>query len=214
MTPPVPLPHAMRTLGRWIMRAVLLAALVLALPLPATAQGLEFSVRGGVSLAELSFEADQGAPDTSPRIGLTAGGAVTVPLADWLQVQVEAFYTQKGTRLDFDGIESSVWLDYVEVPVLARVPVGGRAYLLGGAAFGARVRARSRTTFGGATEEIDLADDVTGHDVGVVGGGGLEFGRLIVDVRYTLGLVDVDVDQSDSVRIRNRALAITAGVTF
>jgi len=204
----------MRTLGRWLTRAVLLAALALALPLPATAQGLEFGVRGGVSLADLFFDSDQGEPDTSPRTGITAGGTMTVPLADWLQVQVEAFYTQKGTEIDVDGAESSVWLDYVEVPVLARVPVGGRAYLVGGAAFGARVRARSRTAFGSTIEEIDIADDVARHDVGVVGGGGLELGRLLVDVRYTLGLVDVDADRRDSVRIRNRALAITAGVRF
>lgn len=197
-------------------RHILVLALLAACPVTARAQGLEVGVRGGATLSRLQFDVAGEAPSTSSRIGLTGGVFVRRPVLRRVDLQVEALYAQKGTKVEESGVTSSVWLDYLDVPVLARVAPrrGSRFYLVGGGSFAVRVRARTRTPFGGATEEIDIADEVTSTDLGLVAGGGVEFGRLIVDGRYTHGLSDIDHDTSDDVSIFNRVVSITAGVKF
>lgn len=198
------------------MRQILVLALLAACPAAARAQGLEVGVRGGATLSRLQFDVGGEAPSTPSRVGLTGGVFVRRPVLRRVDLQVEALYTQKGTKVEESGVTSSVWLDYLDVPVLARVAPrrGSRFYLVGGGSFAVRVRARTRTAFGGATEEIDIADEVTSTDLGLVVGGGVEFGRLIVDGRYTHGLSDIDHDTSDDVSIFNRVVSITAGVKF
>jgi hypothetical protein len=103
------------------------------------------------------------------------------------------------------------------VPLLARISRrGGRLgyYAAGGPSIAFRLRALTRTKFGDATEEIDIADQVERLDFGVAAGGGVEFGSLVVDGRYTHGLKDIDKDKSDGVKITNRAVSLTVGFRF
>jgi hypothetical protein len=197
--------------------AVLVCLLTLAWGSLASAQGLSFGARAGINIAEASFDSDADSPDTSARIGIVSGGFVTIPLVSWLELQPEALYSQKGAGFNEEGIDSSVRLDYVEFPILARVSRRGSGlqyYIAGGPSFAVRVRARARADFSGATEEIDISDEVETTDFGVAFGGGIELGRLVVDARYTFGLKDVDKDDTDAVRVANRAFSFTAGVRF
>lgn len=182
------------------------------------AQGLSVGVRGGVSLASLKFEGEASGPTLDSRIGGIGGAFVTIPLVSWLELQPEVLYAMKGGRLDDNGIKSQVWLDYIDVPVLVRFSRRGTGafgyYLLGGPSFGLRVRARTRTDFGGATEEIDIGDQVERSDLSAVLGGGVEFGSLVIDGRYSLGLTDIDKDKTDGVAVTTRAFSFTAGVRF
>jgi hypothetical protein len=123
----------------------------------------------------------------------------------------------KGATLDVLGIGSTVKIDYLEVPILARVRLGsGRRHyhVDGGVAPAVRLRARAATAFSGATEELDIADTVERVDLGVAGGGGVVVGAFSIDGRYTFGVRDIDADKSDSSRTKNRALAVTAGYRF
>ncbi len=197
--------------------AVLVCLLTLVWGSIASAQGLSFGARAGINIAEASFDSDADGPDTSARIGIVSGGFVTIPLVSWLELQPEVLYSQKGAGFNEEGIDSSVRLDYVEFPILARVSRRGSGlqyYIAGGPSLAVRVRARARADFGGATEEIDISDEVETTDFGVAFGGGIELGRLVVDARYTLGLKDVDKDDTDAVKVTNRAFSFTAGVRF
>jgi hypothetical protein len=204
------------------MRRSAMVAMVLGLLLrggaPACAQGFDWGVKGGVNVATVKIDGEDGGPKLDSRIGLVAGVFATLPLTSWLDLQPEALYAMKGGRLDLDGVESTLALDYIDVPVLARIVKRGagarRYYAAGGPSFGFRVRARSRVDFGSSTEDIDVADSIERADLGVAFGGGLEAGALVIDGRYTLGLKDVDKDKSDSVKVTNRAFSITLGFRF
>jgi hypothetical protein len=104
------------------------------------------------------------------------------------------------------------------VPVLARFSKHGAGrngyYFAGGPFVAFRLRARTRATFSGATEEIDIGEDVERLDFGLTGGGGVEIGSWVFDGRYTHGLKDIDKDKSDSVKVTSRAVSITAGFRF
>jgi hypothetical protein len=203
-------------------RRCAMVAMVLGLLLrggaPALAQGFEIGVKGGVNIATTKIEGEAGSPKLDARIGLVAGVFVTLPLTSWLDLQPEALYAMKGARLNLDGVKSTLALDYLDVPVLARIIKRGSGrrhyYVAGGPSFGFRLRARSRVDFGTSTEDIDVADSIERADLGVAFGGGLETGPLVIDGRYTLGLKDVDKDKSDTVKVTNRAFSLTVGFRF
>lgn len=190
---------------------LLVLALVLAGAAPAQAQGLTAGVKGGVTFTDLVFENDV---PTTRRAGLTAGGFVTVPVFGWLAVQPEVLYATRGADFDDTPFPTSVRLDYLEVPILLRVPLGARLHVVAGPSFAYRLRARSRTTFSGATEELDLDDDIERTDLGIAAGVGVEIRRLVVEARYTHGLRDIDAGSDGGAAIRNRAFALLAGIRF
>ena len=198
------------------MRTCALAvAVVLASAAPSLAQGLSAGVKGGGSFTTIKFE---GEPDATSGRWLPAAGAFfVVPFAWGVSLQPEAVYAMKGARLRSPGAQPSLLLDYLEIPVLARVSMraGGRTiFAIGGVAPAFCVRARTRTTFGSSTEEIDILDEVRRVDAGLVGGAGIEIGRLVLDGRYTFGLINIDKETSDIAHAQNRALTISAGWRF
>jgi len=198
--------------------ALALATLALLWPALTAAQGLEMGVRGGVNVATLANEADGSGAASDPRLGIVAGAFVTWPMVEGLEIQPEVLYSSEGGKVDEPGVDSRVVLDYLDIPVLARFsrhgPGTSRFYVIGGPAFGVRLRARTRTVFSGSTEEIDISDDVERTDVGVVVGGGFERGHLVLDGRYTHGLSNVDARADEGLAVRNRAFAVTVGWKF
>jgi hypothetical protein len=180
--------------------------------LPAMAQGLRFGAKGGLNVATQDLSGSDVSPD--PRYGIVAGGFVRMPIASWLDVQAEGLYSEKGSRVTVAGGKSTVIVDYCEVPVVGRVRLARLFFLEGGASMGFRLRAKTRARFSGATEEIDVSDQVERFDLGVAMGGGVELGRLLFDGRYTLGLTDVDKDKTDTTQVKNRTLSATVGIRF
>ena len=178
------------------------------------AQGISFGVKGGVNVASTDVSGSSGDESYDPRFGIVAGGFVTMPVASWLDVQVEGLYSEKGSRVSVVGIDTKLVLDYVEVPILGRVRLGRLFYAAAGPAMGLRVGAKTRFGFGGTTEEIDVSDEVERFDLGIAMGGGVRLGPIELDGRYTLGLTDIDKDKTDDTRIKNRAISVTAGFRF
>ena len=191
-------------------RRITLLALILTIAsaAPALAQ-MSYGVKAGINYADVSYDSDV---SSSGRIGLLAGGFVTLPLRGWLAAQGEVIYTVKGTTVDVADIETDFIVDYLEVPLLARISFRRNMYVAAGPSMAFRVRARSRTDFGGSTEEIDVKDNVESFDLGVVGAVGIEFGKWVFDGRYTHGLSDLD--PSEDVKTRNRVFSFSAGIKF
>ena len=197
-------------LGRWS----LVCGALLVCAGPARAQGLDFGVKGGVNVADVDLSGDGDAPSFDPRIGLVAGGFVRMPISSWLAVQAEGLYAEKGARFEDSGVDARLILNYVEVPVLAHVRLARVFYATAGPSMAFLVQARARTRFSGATEDIDISDEVQSFDFGLAMGGGVELGRLIIDGRYTLGLRDADKDTTDTSTMKNRTISFTAGFRF
>ena len=183
---------------------------------PSSAQ-TAVGVRGGVQMATLDTQGEEGGESADWGVRATFGGFLTWRAWAWLELQPEVVYSQKGAKTEEFGIAARALLDYLEVPVLARYTRGAgarRYYVAGGPAIGVLLRARTRADFGGAIEEIDIKEDVETLDWSVIAGGGAEFGSIVVDARYIHGLGDIDADTSDEQRIRNRAVSLTVGFRF
>ena len=180
---------------------------------PSFAQGLHVGVKGGLNVANNDVSDTEGA-SFDPRLGIVAGGFVTLPVTSWLDLQAEGLYSEKGSRVQAGGGEAKLILNYFEVPVLGRVRLGRIFYAAAGPSMAFRLQAKSRVRFSGSTEEVDVSEQVEQFDFGVAMGGGVQLGVLIIDGRYTLGLTDVDKDKTDSSTIKNRAISVTAGFRF
>jgi hypothetical protein len=208
----------MKLTSGWARRAAAACALMLLASTPASAQIPGLGVKGGVNFAtQHNAGDDDSGPGLKSLAGIVAGVFATLPVASWLEVQPEALYSRKGARAELEGISSDLQIDYLEVPVLARFSRRGSGrgyYVAGGPSFAFQLRARTRTDFGTATEEIDIGEEVERFDLGLSIGGGIEVRSLVIDGRYTHGFKDIDKDTSDDVQVTNRAVSITVGFRF
>jgi len=208
----------MKVTTAWTRRLAAACALSLLGSNPVSAQIPGLGVKGGVNLATQRNAGDEDSSTSlKSLVGIVAGVFATLPMASWLDLQPEALYSRKGARAELEGITSDLQIDYLEVPVLARFSRRGSArgyYIAGGPSIAFQVRARTRTNFGAATEEIDIGDEVERVDLGVAVGGGIEIRSLVIDGRYTHGFKDIDKDKSDGVQVTNRAVSITVGFRF
>jgi hypothetical protein len=195
---------------------VLVSAAVFSAAAPVMAQGFAIGVKGGLSIATQHTSGDGGGPALDNRFGAVGGVFAILPLVSRLDLEVDGLYASKGAKLATQGIGSTLQVDYFEVPLLARYRLGGghQFYVAAGPSLAVRLRARARTDFGGATEEIDVADQVESTDFGIAMGGGLTIRSIVIDGRYTLGRRDIDKDKTDTSRTFNRAIALTAGIRF
>jgi hypothetical protein len=188
------------------------------------------------SYAPVGFDTGDKA-SSSPLTGFTAGVGYEFTLAGIVSLQPEINFVQKGHKLEEisypDGYEYIVKQEfkynYLEIPVLAKVKFGGltKFYVAAGpsVAIGLGGKYKIKSTFGGMTDvkyssDIKFKDqpgDYEGQDVYVenkidiglqLGGGVILFNKVIVDVRYGLGLTDLN-DDEDS---KNNTLQFSVGV--
>jgi len=187
---------------------------------PASAQAPSptdgFGVKGGVTNTTLNLEIPDFAVDTNRQTGFTAGAFYGVRLAGPLHLDVEGLFTTKGAKYTFSEdpvLENRLKLTYLEVPVLARVNVwrggGTTGYVSGGPSFAFKLKEVQEED----AEETPRDSDTKKYDIGLAFGGGVSFGRWLVDARYTLGvidIIDVNFDFSQPTA-KNRSFSLTAG---
>jgi Outer membrane protein beta-barrel domain len=181
---------------------------------PAAAQAPTdgFGVKGGVTYTTQDLEIPSANVSAKSLTGFTAGAFYGIRLVGPLHVDVEGLFTTKGTKYDFDG-ENKIKLTYLEVPVLARVNVwrggGTTGYVSGGPSFAFKLKEVQED----AGEETPRDNDTKKYDVGFAFGGGVSFGRWIVDARYILGVIDIIDVNFDFAQptAKNRSLSLTAG---
>jgi len=196
----------------------LIGMMVMGSAVAASAQGLEYGVKGGVTLADLNETSDTDNASFDLRVGFLVGGFVTWPLGGRLAFQPEALFTQKGAKSDQLGGTSTEKLDYLDIPLLVSYRITGTRErnfsAFGGPSVGVLLRARSSASFGGTSFEENVKDQVKSTDFAVVGGLAYHRGRFVVDGRYSWGLTDIDKETGDGVEIRNRGISFLAGWKF
>ena len=197
--------------------AVCLVGSLLALaPAAGRAQGApEWGLKGGLNIAMLRG----GGSAFDSKLGALGGGFAVYDFSTEFGLETGLLFTMKGAKVlkgsPTGTVESFLILDYLEVPVLLRwnIPTGTttRSHLYAGPTLAFRVSSRNRTE----TETTDLKD-VQGLDSGVAIGGSVDFplnpGRLVVDLRYGIGLTDAFGDQARN--YKNDVFSIMAGVSF
>ena len=150
------------------------------------------------------------------RTGFVAGLSFNMPIQQMFSVEVDALFAQKGTK--FTATESGftdtakVNLNYVDIPVLAKINVTGSApvgvHLLAGPSFNFKVSESFDPE-----DAADADDSIEKMETALVFGGGVHMGAFRVDLRYGIGLTNIIKDSASDGFLtgKNKVFSILVG---
>ena len=196
-----------------------------------------FTFKGGVSWTNVSFDENindqySGDFDYEPKAGAIVGIASNIPLGgDRFSLQPEVLFHQKGYTSTYEDSELSdsykTTLNYLEVPVMARVNFG-KFYAAAGTyvGFGIGGKYAGSSSYLGYTTQHEgkvkfgkEPDNYAGSDVyvktpdfGIQIGAGVKVSVFTIDLRYGLGLTDINEKRDLNTQTCNRSLQLTVGV--
>ena len=203
---------------------VLALALLAASAIPAAAQSplATFGLKGGLTISTASVELPEVEQqfgfviDPDIRYGMLGGAFFGGPITGRIGWLGEFLVLQKGLKFDFFGLEEDIRLTYIEIPALVQWsgPASGRIvpHVSAGPSFGFRVSEVQKEE----GEDLNQPDQTDTFDFGLAFGGGVSFDKLVIDARFTVGLVNIaKPDQlGPNAEAHNRSFALTVGWKF
>ena len=180
----------------------------------AEAQGLTAKgVKLGLNIATMA--GDDVPSDAKSKVGVALGGFATYSINDMFAVQPELLYTMKGYAQTYGTEDYTMSYNYLELPILGKlnVPVQGdiKPNVFLGPAFALKLASSYSDGHSGDIE------DVNSLDVGLVIGVGADMpagtGRIGADIRYNMGLTNVDGSDAKA-KASNSVISIMVGYSF
>jgi hypothetical protein len=170
-------------------------------------------------LGDLGFEFSVG-----NRLGFVGGVLIGAPVGDGIDFETGALISLKGattkaTIPEFGTASGDIRLTYVDVPLAGRFRVAqmsrGPISVVAGATMSFKLDAEQSATFMGQTISQTIDEGVSAFDVGLTLGGRVEIGHVIVDGRYTFGMLNVASESGpEGESLKHRVLSIMAGWRF
>ncbi|MFW6129076.1 MAG: porin family protein [Candidatus Aminicenantaceae bacterium] len=199
----------------------------------------EVGIKAGLCIPNITLKGSY-APEGEWKSRYTGygGGYFNFELSEIFDIQTEIHYSMKGARylesIEYMGalckIEFTAKHDYLEVPVLLMLNIAGKKIVPGiyagpYGAFKIKSMGRTRTTVEdsegnvlGEYEEEEMIDTIKDYDFGAVFGIEVKFifenTKLILESRYSLGLINLYIDPEGSNSIKNRAFVFMIGVGY
>lgn len=183
----------------------------------------------GINIASWGGD-DSLTDDLNSVVGVQLGAAFELPVSDRVSILPEVLYFQKGAGEEFSFAgstsETDVFLNYLEIPILAKVYFNDgptKIYGTAGPSIGFGLNGKVIDETAGNRTEMDLDfknDEIATVDFSLSVGAGTQFsigpGNLFFDIRYLLGLNTADDTNPKSQRddIFNRGFGISTGVLF
>jgi hypothetical protein len=184
-----------------MVKLIMLAGMILLFGVAVSAQPTAGGVAGigiklGFDVAKINTDYSELNDFLDSRTGFTGGAYLTYKLNRQFAVQPEILYVSKGAEKDIFFFSAHWNVDYLEVPVLMKfdvVPQGPvHPNLFAGPAMSFLLSSEIKAF----DVSYDVADGMKTVDASLVFGGGVNFKRFTLDVRYTLGLVNtVDAEK-------------------
>jgi len=169
-------------------------------------------VKVGLDMA--NFTGDD-VSDAKMKLGIVGGGFITYAFSDLFAIQPELIFSMKGAKYEPTGGSYDFKLNYIEIPVLAKVLLAGggnfKPNFYAGPAIGFLLSAKSDTT--------DVKDITKSTDFGLIGGAGADLhmgtgpGKITFDIRYEVGLTSIDDSGADA-KINNSTISFLVGYGF
>ena len=151
-----------------------------------------FGLRLGGVISKQDYESSNSlAEQPESKIGLDLAIIASIPIGGGLfMIQPELHWVQKGYKIPspISGQDTTTTLEYVELPLLARINFGGsiRLYFLAGPSIGWLINGKYNPENG-----LDPTDYLEETEVSGVVGIGVGLANLEVDIRYIAGLTDI-----------------------
>ena len=165
--------------------------------------GIDIGAKGGVNFASVDGDDTDG---LDGRTSIHIGGVVNISISELFAVQPELLYSRQG--FENNDANVTVFLDYLNIPLLADFTVADGLSLQGGPQIGFKLNSIVKDN--DTDNEVDL-EDVEGVDLGVGIGGqyNLPMG-LFFQARYVVGISDV----FENFNGKNNVLSLSVGYFF
>ncbi|MFD2562171.1 porin family protein [Aquimarina rubra] len=182
-------------------------------------ESIRFGAKAGLNLANITGD---GTENLDMRTSFHIGALVEIPLSDKFALQPELMYSAQGAKFEFSDFgltdESTIKLDYLNIPVMAKFYVVEGLSIQAGPQLGILLSAKEEgeDSIDGEYEE-DIKDFVSSIDLGLNFGLGyqLEAG-IFFEGRYNLGLTNINDDDEavDDSSVRNSVIQFSVGYKF
>lgn len=147
--------------------------------------------------------------DGDIRVGAVAGAEFEYQVSDIFSLSAGALYSMQGCKGEVEGVDATVKLDYLNVPILANVYVANGLAVKLGIQPGFNVTSKASVEKSGTKVTTDL-DGIESVDFSIPVGLSYEINNFVIDARYNLGVSKI-MDGSDS---KNSVFQFTLGYKF
>jgi opacity protein-like surface antigen len=173
-------------------------------------KSVSFGVKGGVNFSSMTGE-DIDNPDS--RTSFHVGALVEIPVSDMFSVQAEAMYSGKGFDFEYEGTDgdnAELQLDYIDVPVLAKIYVTKGLSIEAGPQISFLINEELDSNPNSDSGDVDL-DSAESVDFGLAGGLSFQTDMgIFATGRYSYGLSEIYKD----VDVHNTNFQIGIGYKF
>ena len=201
-------------------KIILTVAAVMALSTAAKAQdtnsgNVKLGIKAGLNVATVTGDVPD---DVESRAGFHAGIVAEFKVAPNFSIQPELLYSQQGFKYDLaeDGfiVATTLKLDYLNLPVLAKYYVIEGFSIEAGPQFGYRLSSKLKYEASGiGNYEADFEDETNEVDFSLVGGLAYDLPiGLFFQARYTAGLSKINNDNDGSTK--NGVFQASVGYKF
>lgn len=163
---------------------------------------IQFGVKGGVNFATI---AGDGFESPESRTGFHAGALAELPVSERFSIQPEILYSAQGFKTVVAGEEVEFKMDYIQIPILAKI------YLINGLNLhvGPQIGFRINEEIEGDSALIEFDTDENDINLGVGAGLGYKFANgFFIQGRYNYGFTEIYPDSESHNSV------IQAGVGF
>lgn len=177
----------------------------------------QFGVKGGVNLSNITSD-DFGDSDqlTSFHLGLF----LEIPISERFSFQPEVLYSGQGFAGSVATSEVEHQVDYIQVPLMAKIYLVKGLYAEAGPQFGFKVKEEIDYKPGTEGGELEVNSDdsyIKDYDTNIVFGAGYKFENgLSLSARYNMGLTNIYKDNTilGNVDAKNAVWQFGVGFSF
>lgn len=196
----------------------ILSILLILVSFSAQAQ-IGFGVTAGASTS--NFSGDVG--DVDMKLGFLGGVFLDVPLGPTLALHPELLYMQKGAKTQYYDGDMTQKLNYIEIPLLVKfkfsVPLSPvTPFIFAGPSVGFFLNGTNSFEEGILDGIENDIENVKTFDLGLSVGAGVGFkmgtGELNANLRYNLGLMNIDDTDGTDISMKNNYIALLIGYEF
>lgn len=154
-----------------------------------------FMPKAGLNLATMTND-----DDAKIRPALTIGGEFGYVASPKVALSFGAMYSQQGCKGNVQGIDATIKMDYINVPIIAACRVTDNLSVKVGLQPGFLINDKVKVSANGASAEVGLKEsyeaagmDVTIHkfDLSIPIGISYDFSNVQLDLRYNAGLTNI-----------------------
>ncbi len=160
----------------------------------------QFGIKGGANFSNLYTE---DVDDTNVLTSFNAGIYTTFPITDFIAIQPEFLFSQKGSELVYNNAFASgtakFKLNYIEVPVLLKINLAKNFNVHAGPYFAYLVDAQITNETDGGSFDFENNydnDDFNKFDAGLAAGIGIDLDKVGIGLRYNYGLATVGKERT------------------